>query len=195
MSAAGAEIGAFRAYPPNHNAPAGETPDGKVIPEEAKRVERWGACVARRADATIPGPAAEAHRVCRCWGRYYELTVEYFISEQAKIIIDVLNNSFLWTRTLGSTPMLEVPSCAGPFGDACGEGPFAATAPSRRPSPRGGPRRRTATTLRAGRDAAARRRAHRDGDGEARNGQRRARPPPCWEFGNLVAARTVQTES
>ncbi|KAJ1459817.1 COP9 signalosome complex subunit 5A [Pelagophyceae sp. CCMP2097] len=80
-----AEIGAFRAYPPNHNAPAGETPDGKVIPEEAKRVERWGAC----------------------WGRYYELTVEYFISEQAKIIIDVLNNSFLWTRTLGSTPMLE----------------------------------------------------------------------------------------
>ncbi|KAH8072081.1 hypothetical protein JL721_3992 [Aureococcus anophagefferens] len=50
-----------------------------------KRVEVWGSC----------------------WNRYYELKVEYFMSDQAKSIIDILNHSHLWARTLSATPALE----------------------------------------------------------------------------------------
>lgn len=77
-----AEIGAFRAYPPTHAPPPHQTPDGSMCRDEAKCVELWGSC----------------------WNRYYELKIEFFMSSQAKIIIDVLNNSFLWARTLGAVP-------------------------------------------------------------------------------------------
>ncbi|KAJ8599638.1 hypothetical protein CTAYLR_005414 [Chrysophaeum taylorii] len=77
-----AELGAFRAYPPTYAPPPHQTPDGTVVHDEAKCVELWGSC----------------------WNRYYELRIEYFMSTQAKIIIDVLNHSFLWARTLGTVP-------------------------------------------------------------------------------------------
>lgn len=77
-----AEVGAFRAYPPTYAPPANQTPDGSICRDDAKCVELWGSC----------------------WNRYYELKIDYFMSSQAKIIIDVLNNSFLWARTLGSVP-------------------------------------------------------------------------------------------
>ena len=80
-----AELSAFRAYPPNSSPPANQCPDGTIVSEDAKRVEVWGSC----------------------WNRYYELKVEYFMSAQAKSIIDILNHSHLWARTLSSSPMLE----------------------------------------------------------------------------------------
>jgi|MDSY01.1.fsa_nt_gb COP9 signalosome complex subunit 5 len=63
------EFAAFRAYPPEYAPPANETPDGKLVDEESKRVEQWGAC----------------------WNRYYKLDVEYFMSTQAKAVIGILS--------------------------------------------------------------------------------------------------------
>ena len=80
-----AEIGAFRAYPPTYGNPGNLSPDSEPVvghENQAKTLEKWGSC----------------------WQRYYELDIEYFMSSQAKTIIDTLNHSFLWTRTLGSVP-------------------------------------------------------------------------------------------
>ena len=79
------EFGAFRVYPPEYNAPLNETPDGTIVTDDATRIEHWGSC----------------------WNRYYQLQVEYFMSTQAKTVIDTLSKTFLWMRTLGSTPALE----------------------------------------------------------------------------------------
>ncbi|KAK7242077.1 signalosome catalytic subunit [Aureococcus anophagefferens] len=79
------ELAAFRAYPPTASPPPNQCPDGSIVTEDAKRVEVWGSC----------------------WNRYYELKVEYFMSDQAKSIIDILNHSHLWARTLSATPALE----------------------------------------------------------------------------------------
>mmetsp|Transcript_16214 Transcript_16214/g.21013 ORF Transcript_16214/g.21013 Transcript_16214/m.21013 type:complete len:119 (+) Transcript_16214:217-573(+) len=43
-----------------------------------------------------------------CWNRYYKLEIEYFMSAQAKAVIGILSNNYLWMRTLGSTPMNEL---------------------------------------------------------------------------------------
>jgi len=56
------EFGAFRVYPPEFTAPVNETPDGKIVEDDTKRVEHWGAC----------------------WNRYYQLKVEYFMSSQVR---------------------------------------------------------------------------------------------------------------
>jgi COP9 signalosome complex subunit 5 len=80
-----AELSAFRAYPPTVTPPANQCPDGALVTEDAKRVEIWGSC----------------------WNRYYELKVEYFMSGQAKSIIDTLNHSHLWARSLAHTPALQ----------------------------------------------------------------------------------------
>jgi len=79
------EFGAFRVYPPEYTAPQNETPDGKVVEEDSKRVEQWGAC----------------------WNRYYKLQIEFFMSSQAKTVIGILSKNYLWMRTLGSTPTNE----------------------------------------------------------------------------------------
>ena len=81
------ELKAFRAYPPEYNSPiTNECPDGSIVDDEQTRLERWGSC----------------------WARYYELGVEYYMSESARSIMGILTQNFLWIRTLGSTPMLEV---------------------------------------------------------------------------------------
>mmetsp|Transcript_8334 Transcript_8334/g.18003 ORF Transcript_8334/g.18003 Transcript_8334/m.18003 type:complete len:458 (-) Transcript_8334:125-1498(-) len=81
------EMKAFRAYPPEYNSPVtNECPDGSVIGDEQARLERWGSC----------------------WARYYELGVETYMSGSARNVMGILTNNFLWMRTLGSTPMLEV---------------------------------------------------------------------------------------
>jgi len=79
------EFGAFRAYPPEFEPPVNETPDGTIVTDDNKRVEKWGAC----------------------WARYYKLDIEYYMSAQAKAVIAILSKNFLWMRTLGSTPMRE----------------------------------------------------------------------------------------
>jgi len=68
------EMMAFRVYPPEHNAKANETPDGKIVTDDRRRVELWGAC----------------------WNRYYKLEIEYFMSALSQKTLGVLKNKFLW---------------------------------------------------------------------------------------------------
>jgi COP9 signalosome complex subunit 5 len=70
------EMMAFRVYPPEYSPPANETPDGKLIKEDRVRVEKWGAC----------------------WNRYYQLSIEYFMSNLAKDSLNKLSNKFLWEK-------------------------------------------------------------------------------------------------
>jgi len=83
------EIKAFRAYPPQYTNPISNScPNGDVIPEERLRLEKWGSC----------------------WASYYELHVDYFMSKMSRTIMDGLTRNFLWIRTLGTTPSLDVES-------------------------------------------------------------------------------------
>lgn len=70
------EMMAFRVYPPEYSPPANETPDGKIIKDDRVRVEKWGAC----------------------WNRYYQLPIEYFMSNLAKDSLNKLSNKFLWEK-------------------------------------------------------------------------------------------------
>ena len=80
------EIKAFRVYPPEYASPVtNECPDGSIVADEQERIAMWGAA----------------------WNRYYELNVEYFMSQSAKKVMSTLTQSFLWIRTLGHTSMLE----------------------------------------------------------------------------------------
>jgi len=74
------ELKVFRVYPPEYKS-NNECPDGRTIPDELARVEKWGVC----------------------WSRYYELDVEYFMSEKARNVMDILTQNYLWMRTLGGT--------------------------------------------------------------------------------------------
>ena len=80
------ELKAFRCYPPEYASPvANECPDGSIVADEQSRIAIWGAA----------------------WNRYYELEVEYFMSQSAKKVMSTLTQSFLWMRNLGHTPSLE----------------------------------------------------------------------------------------
>ena len=73
------EIKAFRAYPPEYNAPTpNECPDGSIVTNEQTRLELWGSC----------------------WNRYYSLQVEYFMSSHARKVLEQLTQDYLWMRTL-----------------------------------------------------------------------------------------------
>uniref|UniRef100_A0A7S2NUU7 COP9 signalosome complex subunit 5 n=1 Tax=Leptocylindrus danicus TaxID=163516 RepID=A0A7S2NUU7_9STRA len=86
------ELKAFRCYPPEYASPVhNECPDGSIVVDEQARIAMWGAA----------------------WNRYYELQVEFFMSNSAQKVMNTLTQSFLWMRTLGSTPMLEAESRAG----------------------------------------------------------------------------------
>ena len=76
-----AALAAFRAYPPAYTPPANQCPDGEICADDARRVEVWGSC----------------------WHRYYQLALEYFMSNQARAIVDVLNRSHLWAKTLSES--------------------------------------------------------------------------------------------
>ena len=41
------------------------------------------------------------------WNRYHTLDVEYFMSSAGASVITMLSEKVLWSRTLGSTPLLE----------------------------------------------------------------------------------------
>jgi COP9 signalosome complex subunit 5 len=57
---------AFRAYPPEYNSPiVNECPDGTIVHDDSARLERWGSC----------------------WQRYYEISVEYYTSQQSQKIM------------------------------------------------------------------------------------------------------------
>lgn len=75
------QVKAFRAYPPEYKSPVqNQCPDGSVEADERIRLEKWGSC----------------------WDRYYEIDVDYFMSEAAKNVLDVLTQN-LWMRALGTT--------------------------------------------------------------------------------------------
>lgn len=80
------ELKAFRAYPPEYSSPVtNQCPDGSIVELEKTRLEKWGSC----------------------WGRYYELQVDYFMSKSSRNVMDILTKNFLWMRNLGTTPSLE----------------------------------------------------------------------------------------
>ncbi|GKY93278.1 hypothetical protein MPSEU_000295300 [Mayamaea pseudoterrestris] len=73
------ELKAFRAYPPEYMSPtANECPDGSVETSEQVRLEHWGSC----------------------WNRYYELNIEYYMSQTSRKIMEQLTQNYLWIRKL-----------------------------------------------------------------------------------------------
>ena len=72
------QLKAFRAYPPEYqSAIPNECPDGKIVPSEKHRLELWGSC----------------------WNRYYELKVEYYMSEASRAILGDLTQDYLWMKS------------------------------------------------------------------------------------------------
>jgi COP9 signalosome complex subunit 5 len=79
------QLKAFRAYPPEYQSPvANQCPDGSVVHDESKRLEQWGSC----------------------WNRYYELKIEYFMSQHARHVMNLLTKNFLWMKDLSSSDHL-----------------------------------------------------------------------------------------
>jgi len=71
------QLKAFRAYPPEYQSNiANECPDGSIITSERLRLERWGSC----------------------WNRYYELNVDYFMSDASRSILGDLTQNYLWMK-------------------------------------------------------------------------------------------------
>jgi len=40
--------------------------------------------------------------------RYYQLEIEYYMSTLASNVMNLLTENFLWMRTFGATPSLEI---------------------------------------------------------------------------------------
>lgn len=80
------ELAAFRAYPPEYNAPSFQTPDGEYVTDERVRIEKWGIC----------------------WNRFYKLEVEYFISTLAQTTLGILKNNFLWQNIYMTSQNKEI---------------------------------------------------------------------------------------
>ena len=75
------ELMAFRAYPPEYEAPAGEAPDGKTV-TDAVGQKLWGPC----------------------WRRYYRLETSYFMSSLAQQTFRILKNNMSFSESLCSMP-------------------------------------------------------------------------------------------
>ena len=72
------QLKAFRAYPPEYQSKiANECPDGSIITSERVRLERWGSC----------------------WNRYYEMNVEYYMSDASRSILGDLTQNYLWMKS------------------------------------------------------------------------------------------------
>eukprot|EP00934_Nitzschia_sp_Nitz4_P005105 Nitzschia sp. Nitz4//scaffold173_size47512//5875//7002//NITZ4_007152-RA/size47512-processed-gene-0.32-mRNA-1//-1//CDS//3329538784//5095//frame0 len=73
------EIKAFRVYPPEYQSSIEfECPDGSVQRSEQSRLELWGSC----------------------WNRYYELSVEYYMSSTSRSVLNSLTQDYLWISNL-----------------------------------------------------------------------------------------------
>eukprot|EP00537_Pseudo-nitzschia_pungens_P010786 CAMPEP_0172384712 /NCGR_PEP_ID=MMETSP1061-20121228/2451_1 /TAXON_ID=37318 /ORGANISM="Pseudo-nitzschia pungens, Strain cf. pungens" /LENGTH=485 /DNA_ID=CAMNT_0013113451 /DNA_START=190 /DNA_END=1647 /DNA_ORIENTATION=+ len=72
------QLKAFRAYPPEYQSVVpNECPDGSIVESEKLRLERWGSC----------------------WNRYYELSVEYYMSAASRSILGDLTQNYLWMKS------------------------------------------------------------------------------------------------
>jgi COP9 signalosome complex subunit 5 len=79
------EIGAFRCYPPTYTPPKGLAPDGVVWSDEKARNKRWGeSCVS-----------------------YYNLEVEFWMSNASSSFMDVIARDFKWVRVLSTSSSLK----------------------------------------------------------------------------------------
>jgi len=78
------QLGAYRIYPPSHNPPANQAPDG-TFGEKEDLVARWG----------------------HVYSRYYQLDMSYFMSSVGSRFLSIMSRNNLWVRVLSSTPMLE----------------------------------------------------------------------------------------
>lgn len=77
------QLKAFRAYPPEYqSAIPNECPDGSIVASEKQRLEKWGSC----------------------WNRYYELKVEYYMSEASRSILGDLTQDYLWITSFQRDP-------------------------------------------------------------------------------------------
>ncbi len=83
------ELMAFRAYPPEYAPATSETPDGKQIHDENKRIQLWG----------------------NCHNRYYKLETSYFMSEFAHQTLGLLKDKFLWPTVLAGSQAQEEGVC------------------------------------------------------------------------------------
>lgn len=79
------ELGCYRVYPPAHNPPANECPDGQIMTDVAARTTRWGLS----------------------YHRYYQLRLSYFMSGLGSQMLEVMSKNALWVRVLGSSSILE----------------------------------------------------------------------------------------
>jgi COP9 signalosome complex subunit 5 len=79
------EIGAFRCYPTTYVPPKGLAPDGVIWSDEKARNKRWGeSCIS-----------------------YYNLEVEYWMSNASSSFMDVIARDFKWVRVLSSSSTLD----------------------------------------------------------------------------------------
>lgn len=79
------EFGVFRVYPPAHNPPANQCPDGTFNTDQTSRTVRWGLT----------------------YNRYYSLTISYFLSELGGHLLDTMGRNNLWVRVLSSSALIE----------------------------------------------------------------------------------------
>lgn len=78
------QLGVFRNYPPTHNPPSGEGPDGQKGDENTLK-ERWGAV----------------------YNRYYQLEHSFFMSRLGNQFLDTMSRNNLWVRVLSSSSIME----------------------------------------------------------------------------------------
>jgi COP9 signalosome complex subunit 5 len=78
------EMMCFRVHDPSYSPPANQTPDGTLVTDEKKRLEKWGVC----------------------WNRYYRLDIGYFMSDLAQTTLGILKNNALWMDSFATTPLL-----------------------------------------------------------------------------------------
>ena len=108
------QLKAFRAYPPEYQSPiANQCPDGSVEASEQTRLELWGSC----------------------WNRYYELSVEYYMSSTSRSILSDLTQNYLWMtsfkrqeETHRIKALQAVATSATTVGELDGRSPTAVTA-------------------------------------------------------------------
>jgi len=79
------EFGVYRVYPPNHNPPANECPDGQFNADITSRTMRWGLT----------------------FHRYYSLQISFFISELGAHLLDTMSRNNLWVRVLSSAAFAQ----------------------------------------------------------------------------------------
>jgi len=78
------ELGAFRAFPPEHKGLTDMTPDGTIVSDNSK-IDKWGAA----------------------WDRYHSLEIDYYMSSLSSKVSTTISQNFLWKTALSTTPVQD----------------------------------------------------------------------------------------